>query len=453
MAKRKKKSGNGNASNKRPRNNNNDNRGGGLMAGNPHGYLDQATGQHGAFPGLHQDEKEPFLGPAYDGLSYLRMVRSEAALVPSLLLGASVARPELPKLAPLKPRMTVVQEESVDTLDYDDPPAAAPELNYDDHSAMLNYDDPTSILDDVSEEKEEEELYEGTEDAEDASEDQNYYFAESTYISRYRAPTPPPPPPHHHSLLDRFRALRLALRLTPPPPLNPAPKFPRTFSYAWVNETAPTPSMLWSMDQPRVIRMIGGLGHQIGTGTRTVRRGVERRVGEWAWGLLLRVDEAMIADEVGTVREMGKISMGVWKKLRELRKKGQLGIRKDVAVGEGDDGVLEEAEEMTGPEAEVEKQDEDLDEVAEEGKDGETDNAAPEGVPDGVAVPTSAAATEKEAESTAAPSSSAVPGAHDQTVEVDWNYTIATLDMIISIVGDFFGQRDLLEERSAIDIR
>jgi hypothetical protein len=39
----------------------------------PGGYIDQSTGQRGAFPGLSSNDD--FYGPANDGIDYLRMVR------------------------------------------------------------------------------------------------------------------------------------------------------------------------------------------------------------------------------------------------------------------------------------------------------------------------------------------------------------------------------------------
>ncbi|KPI41793.1 uncharacterized protein AB675_5314 [Cyphellophora attinorum] len=52
-------------------------------------YINQESGQTGAFPGLGDEEDEGFYGPANDGIDYLRMKRrSEARSVPSLLTSA-----------------------------------------------------------------------------------------------------------------------------------------------------------------------------------------------------------------------------------------------------------------------------------------------------------------------------------------------------------------------------
>ncbi|KAI9800975.1 MAG: hypothetical protein M1826_005206 [Phylliscum demangeonii] len=55
------------------------------------GRVDPTTGLRSAFPGL-DDEGELFYGPASDGLEYLRMVRSEARGVPNVLVAPSQRR-------------------------------------------------------------------------------------------------------------------------------------------------------------------------------------------------------------------------------------------------------------------------------------------------------------------------------------------------------------------------
>ncbi|KAL6713659.1 hypothetical protein ACLMJK_009124 [Lecanora helva] len=59
----------------------------------PQARIDPTYGQRGAFPGLDDplNEDELFYGPANDGLEYLRMVRSEAKSVPNLLVAPTEA--------------------------------------------------------------------------------------------------------------------------------------------------------------------------------------------------------------------------------------------------------------------------------------------------------------------------------------------------------------------------
>jgi hypothetical protein len=52
-------------------------------------YIDDLTGQTGAFPGLGTETDELFYGPARDGIDYLRMVRY---VLPISLLAARALR-------------------------------------------------------------------------------------------------------------------------------------------------------------------------------------------------------------------------------------------------------------------------------------------------------------------------------------------------------------------------
>lgn len=55
---------------------------------------DPTYGQVGAFPGLDTYQYAPFYGPANDGIDYLRMVRSEAREIPHIVTSASRKRPQ-----------------------------------------------------------------------------------------------------------------------------------------------------------------------------------------------------------------------------------------------------------------------------------------------------------------------------------------------------------------------
>ena len=48
---------------------------GGLFGGLSTGKIDPNYNQRGAFPGLDEDDEDGFVGPAFDGMQYLRMVR------------------------------------------------------------------------------------------------------------------------------------------------------------------------------------------------------------------------------------------------------------------------------------------------------------------------------------------------------------------------------------------
>lgn len=130
---------------------------------------------------------------------------------------------------------------------------------------------------------------------------------------------------------------------------------------------------------------------------------------------------------------MAKIALGVLKKVLEMEEKGEL--EKHVKEGEGkDEGETENTFEDGEEEAAEDTQPVKEDGIQGEARSGDADEEILENREVNTADPTPI---------TADTQASSHP-------EVDWNYTIATLDMIVSIIGDFFGQRDLLEERSLL---
>ncbi|TGZ84375.1 hypothetical protein EX30DRAFT_338906 [Ascodesmis nigricans] len=400
------------------------------------GYFDSTTGQRGAFPGLSRED-EPFLGPAHDGLSYLRMVRSEAALVPPLLLSSSVPRPP-PRPQRLRHQPSPrTYEVSVDTLDYDDPVPALDALDYDDPSS-------TSPPNPVDQQQQEALATSPTySDNTDDDDDPNCFFAESTYVSLQKSPPPPPPPPYHTSLVSKFRAVRNKSHTNPPPP-TPGLEFPRKFAHKWTMDTRPTMGLLWAMDMPKVISMTQNVTRMIGSGTRTVRRGIPKRVGEWVWALLVRCEDAMGPDEVYVVREMGKTALAVLKDVKE-----QWGEEN----GEVEEGGVENVEE---------EKTEQVEEAVEEDTGDPTNDAQPDTVQvdeteKGHVESLDSTTQNESVEQEQGPVHNNVDLSEPvkpKVVEedVDWGYTQATLDMIISVVGDYFGQRDLLETRTLMEV-
>ncbi|KAL7276021.1 hypothetical protein RUND412_001016 [Rhizina undulata] len=242
------------------------------------GYVDPSTGQRGAFPGLEEDDGE-FYGPANDGIDYLRMVRSEAKGVPSLL----VANPKL--LKPLK-RPTLAVQPPEEGLNYDD---EAPEKTVEEQGG-----------DDINEEEVEEE------------EDNLGWYYDGTYTASAPIiqPTESLPPTAleiwHAALLDKFRKLRLSLHTS----LQKVPRTssPRREKDEWRNRilyTAPTPKELWSLDQQTVLTLLRWNIHWL-TLSRKRRWWIGKFWAAWMWSLLLKLDECLTADEISIVRELGK---------------------------------------------------------------------------------------------------------------------------------------------------
>ncbi|KAI5797288.1 hypothetical protein FPQ18DRAFT_400766 [Pyronema domesticum] len=451
MAKRKKSNKSQNQQNqnqKRPRNDDGEHKNN-QFAGS-HGYIDPVTGQRGAFPGLDGDED--FFGPPMDGMDYLRMVRSEAKGVPALLLSASALAkaPPIPRERPQPPtpkRPAMPIEKDV-ILDYDDPsPVPTAEVPGSDEIPEL---DPEPEVD-----------YDAT-----------FLFTESTSISLLPSAPATPLPLTHHITIQKFHKLRSNMASYPSPQKGPMPGWmDNRIIRQWLTHTPPKTGWIAAMRQGEILKMIKAFTYWMQWRVKvrnTATRGVARCWMLWIWGLLGRFEETRAADESVVVRELGKAAVASLKALKEGIEAAEAEAEEEYeeevleeevteeAAAEGDDGAYEPPEFMGEPSnAEVTMS---AKPAAEEPEEGELEEG--EEMEIEVAKPVEAPEEGEEGEleegeepepKTEAPKQAASA----TTVEVDHQVlsiedTMASLDMIISIVGDFFGQRDLLEDRAAM---
>ncbi|RPA94334.1 hypothetical protein L873DRAFT_1793011 [Choiromyces venosus 120613-1] len=269
-----------NGANKRHRYNSGGNvDGGGYEFDASKGYIDPTTGQRGAFPGL-EGEPDDFYGPANNGMDYLRMVRSEAKGVPTLLVAGQKVRRPLP--------LPVLQS---DTLNYDDEPEAIERL---------------------VDEMEEGEIIESQE-----KDDGQGWYHDGAYTAAIdpTAATPLTEPPTalslwHGALLTSFRSVRQSLHANPPIPLLPLavspllpPRKQRSLWQQHIFNTHPTPKELWGIDQQTVLRLLKWLTQRM---PEIAKHKNGRCWSQWLWGLLMRLDDCLTADETSIVRELGK---------------------------------------------------------------------------------------------------------------------------------------------------
>lgn len=334
-------------------------------------------------------------------------------------------------------------------------------------------------------------------DADDYGEDTRGWYEDGTYIATGTASYPQrPPSPQklalftwHDSLMSTFRQKRKLLHESSPPPnklsatrgnivsiTRPLPHKQEDW-IELINSTSPTPSFLWKMDQYTVLKAFKVMVDLLKVGTDTP---VEQTL--WIYGLLLRCSEVMTPDEVYVVRELGKKAIQVQKKL-ELS--NCLSGNKEItsvpatapAQGVFDSNILERGEVEDGeiPAANCEPE-------VDASKQKESDvGSSSTGTGNSMSPP--AVTLQSTAEDKALSEVLAVeqPGSLEPSSALNvspttpdpkaivnqrlhkkrknrkpknGNYdyipsanTLSTLDMIISIVGDFFGQRDLLDER------
>jgi hypothetical protein len=305
------------------------------------------------------------------------------------------------------------------------------------------------------------------------------------------------------SILARYESLKEQLQQTPPPdavkkldqyhPIHVAVL--NSYMAKWwiqrMKNSEPLPAQIACMNKKSVLRLLGLI-----TQGSLLKRGSEVGVGasQWAWALLAKLPERgeLNNDEIGVIRELGKKAVLVAMGLRNV-KSWEEGMQE---VEEGFDAGLEEEVEET---VDMTNEDEiylDLDDEADEGdglEDGEQNavvntisnedpilevNYSPTVNDNGNT--TAAENAGKQIEQELAPGDipistenladaqarilsllnekvpeypvnieAEVPAAEKspETSSPSWN-TIATVDMIITIAGEIYGQRDLLEFRT-----
>jgi hypothetical protein len=298
------------------------------------------------------------------------------------------------------------------------------------------------------------------------------------------------------SILRRYETLRAQLEQTPP--IEAVQKLGKDHPthlgrlnkelarwWRWNMRTVdPLPAQIANMDKSTVLRLLGLL-----TGGTLLKRGAEVDVGvsRWAWGLLARLPDRgeLTSEEIGVVRELGKKAVLVGMGLREERQweEGMDEVEAGFDDDEADFDVVNEEEIL------LEVDDETGDQQAGEvGKDPGKSASAPstepnrgnendvETVHEDQPTPredlTVANGEASEMESVAATNNfedakarllerlqnkqedndiqyTAAEPAQDgpnQATSAKWN-TRATVDMIITVAGEIYGQRDLLEFR------
>ncbi|RDW77501.1 hypothetical protein BP6252_05554 [Coleophoma cylindrospora] len=405
--------------------------------------VDPTYGQRSAIPGLDSvayrgDEEDFNYDDDMDALSYLRAVRQEAAGVPNLLVA---------------PKPTA-NDDGPDHSIYDD--------GVGDHRGW----------------------YEG-----------GAYVAapvlDSGASKEYTETGRDPQLVYFDSILARFEALRTKLSQTPPPeavqnldgdhpvylPSSDKDAFAK---WSWtLKNRDPVPVQLASIDKGTTFRLLGML-----TKGSMLKRGrdVDECVSRWLWGLLARVPEQgqLSNIEVSTVRELGKKAVLVGVGFKEAQEWGN-GIDEVEAEFDGEGPVEYEVDSEEGPsldEGDPEYVDQSMTEEATETEPpapaqsltkvqqespttlGSATRAEPESS-DSVQIPTEGQlAPDAESEDFAAAKARVLAGllSHQDDApepEVVTNRTgpspslntRATLDMIITVAGELYGQRDLLEFR------
>ncbi|KAL8808275.1 MAG: hypothetical protein Q9223_004057, partial [Gallowayella weberi] len=398
--------------------------------------VDPTYGQRSAFPGLDSPvagEADLFYGPAEDGLEYLRMVRSEAKGVPNLLTAATVIERDL----------------------YED----YPQGYYEDGAyTALPPPPPTAPR-------------KGESEVDEDIDPQEAYYV---------------------SLHDRFQALRALLHSHPP---VPAANASASDVASRLNEGAssrlwratllyiqPTTTLVSQLNQDAVMAGIAALENYMSL------KSLEKQtfLGAWAWGLLARCREVgmMGSEEVGVVRDLAKKARGMVRALAaglgggqrlEDEEHGDEEAAEEQSTTSNEDFTMKDmptevspheiindsATPSSSPKApaiETHPSTIDPDEITTAktrllaSLPQPTPNPSPQVANDNTTIPPITTTTSS---SPPPPPQSAHPTTQENSSAGENNgsktaariHVAATLDMIITVVGEAFGQRDLLAGR------
>ncbi|OKL60704.1 hypothetical protein UA08_04254 [Talaromyces atroroseus] len=436
---------------------------------NQHPRVDPVFGQRSAFPGLDDEDSDELLyGPPENGLEYLRLVRSEAKSLPALFT------------APTRPE---------------------PEPEPDDINDM----------DEVLEQTEIGRTSQRQDEIEPVPSEPGFIFIDGVVIATSTGeedkvvddePTRDAQTSYYDLLKHRFILLRMTLRCAPPPAaiasLDDA--HPITLPYdvsaartAWrelLFTSEPQMAQLACMDMETVLGILRLLGSVMIKCVKDNDSSQLRRIGAWAWGLLGRCRDVgeLGSEEVGELRVFGRKAANILNRLN--RKKPPL-IRHAVAEYHSDikvSGVDEEtmdiqkeepsqmqetaaAETEAGGlngesamltvenvEADEQQANTDLETAKfrlrarlfsddEEIEIQESEEEKAERVRRNTSSPLGASPSEEKGDDEACERYTISKSPLPQGAEAGRDQASIFLDMIITIVGEFYGQKDLLQQR------
>lgn len=208
------------------------------------------------------------------------------------------------------------------------------------------------------------------------------------------------------------------------------------------------------MDMESVLGVLGIMARLMSENVRSGDVVRVRRIGAWAWGLLGKCREVgqLGTEDVGEIRDLGKRAVKILGKMREDER----------AVGKEDEEEDQESIDGDQDEEDGEQGGEQIEEQVEEagtGDVGERAVSAESEAQDHDMKDAEAENTTDELEAAKARLQAKIQGHVDDNSQVQARsdteespgdvamQTRAMLDMIITVVGEYYGQRDLLEAR------
>lgn len=285
------------------------------------------------------------------------------------------------------------------------------------------------------------------------------FFDDEAYIAPVEADKEPVAGPedkfpdsqisYYNLLRHRFLLLRSTLRCTPPATAIAALDDAHPISLPDRNTAArkewrrllltvdPQMVQLACLDSESVLRVLSILARGLGENVRGGDRDLVRRIGAWAWGLLGRCREVgeLATDQVGELRDLGKRAAKILLRMQETE------VKRPAEDTEASDSE---------PEGTEEAQQEEVVQAEDQGEDC-MEEAVGEEVDDMPDADLSAALEAAKLRLQARLQSESAPEVTGERSQVEIGDSVqqarVLLDMIITIVGEFFGQRDLLDAR------
>ncbi|POS76731.1 hypothetical protein DHEL01_v204865 [Diaporthe helianthi] len=431
---------------------------------------DLTYGQRCCFPGLDHDcansDEEVEFEDETEALAYLQDVRQQASSIPHLLVA--------PKSGPRLPTATAAycdpyHDRDDDTRGYyeDGAYAAAPD--------RVEDGGPDG-----------EESLEQDGDVEAARIAQAYYTSLTTHFLKLRGHLHQHPPPEALAALTRDQSTQVGR-------FGPASRTFTTWSVR-MRAADPVPAQVAAMDKDAVLRLLRVL-----LGGKFLRRGTElrERTSRWLWALLARLPDRGELDymEVGHVRDVGKRAALLMHSLREmaaLRQEvegggrassevdgleghqadwdgeaeafddggrnasvpPQEGVEQPVSVANDDPASVQPSSDppaMPPSTAPTSESHADVDE-AEQVEDGEIDESAPMDIDTDVeSAKTRLLARLNNHSSNGCIADQAGKEPPFDPARARMNMR-ATLNMILTVAGEIYGQRDLLEFRDPFQV-
>ncbi|KAE8350803.1 hypothetical protein BDV28DRAFT_159298 [Aspergillus coremiiformis] len=387
-------------------------------------------GQKSAFPGLDTTgNDELFYGPAEDGMEYLRMVRSEANSLPFLFT------------APQPTESPVEQPDKNDAME-------------------------------VATEHQ-------TEDERKSDVARDGVYVDGVYVAAPVATVEVQPAPtataqsdaqssYYNLLHHRFLLLRSILKCTPPSASIAAlddshpislPRHSKNARKEWrrlLLAVEPQTVQLACMDMDSVLGVLGIMARLMSENVRSGDAERVRRIGAWAWGLLGKCRDVgqLASEEVGEIRDLGKRAVKILRKMKEEDEKKKRSAEMDGNASSGESDDENPTDDQRPPEEEEKGEDVDgPSDPASEPLDHDMPDAEQD--PPTEALEMAKARLQAQIEEVEDGSASVNPEVQageskteeDNAVIEAAIQTQAMLDMIITVIGEYYGQRDLLSAR------